>query len=133
MSESFAWPEGAIWLWTGSASASALVAHATDMRATFDHGWQSYRTLDGGWHNRHTGQRAEVVISALTCRDNTALRALFEAQTAVHLHLRSVNSLNESAGQWLWSGVIDALDEIGREGDLTRLVLRYHCHAWSGY
>lgn len=133
MSESFAWPEGAAWLWTGSASASALVAYATETRAALDHGWESYRTLDGNWHTRHTGQRAEVQIGALYCRDNTALQALFEAQTAVHIHLRHLNALNESAGRILWSGVIDHLEEIGREGDLYRLALRYHCHAWSGY
>lgn len=133
MSESFAWPEGAVWLWTGSAAGSALAAYATETRVSVAHGWDSYRTLDGAWHTRHTGQRADVQIGALYCRDNAALLALADAQTAVHLHFRHANPLNETAGRFLWSGVIDALEEIGREGDLYRLALRYHCHAWSAY
>jgi hypothetical protein len=133
MSESFAWPEGTVWLWTGSGSASALVAYATETRITVAHGWDSYRTLDGAWHTHHTGQRADVQIGALYSRDNAAWQALFDAQTAVHLHFRHANALGETAGRFLWSGVIDHLEEIGQEGDLYRLALRGHAHAWSAY
>jgi len=131
MTETFAWPEGAIYIWTGTAG-SALVAYAENIQATFARGWENYQTLTGTYGDRFTGQRVDVSIGALHHPDNAALRTLFDAQTAVHLHLRE-SSILGSAGHFLYSGRIDALSKAGANGGLFTVRLDYHSNVWSAY
>lgn len=131
MSETFAWPEGAIYLWTGTATARAIPAYAQQVQGTFTQGWDNFATLDGTWHNVLTGQRAEITIGALYTVD-TALRALADAQTGVHLHLTH-SALGASAGYLLYSGRFDRMTLAGREGEVFRFSLAYHANEWSAY
>ena len=134
MAETYAWPEGTIYIWTASATASAVVGYAQSVRATLVRGWENYQTLDGGWHNRHTGQRADVQIGALLTRDNSALNAMLDATgVLVHLHLLYDHSAGGSAGRYLWSGQIDTMSDNGSEGQSTTMEMAYHCNIWSAY
>ena len=134
MGETFSWPEGAIYAWTGSATSSALLLYAEEIQGAFQRGWENYQTLDGVYHDRHTGQRVDVRVGTLYCRDNSALRAFFDTTAVtVHLHLKHSNSLSESAGYFLYTGVIDALTLDGRKDDLFRYAMSYHSNVWSAY
>lgn len=134
MAETYVWPEGTLYVWTGTATASAAIAYAQNVRATTVRGWENYQTLDGVWHNRHTGQRCDVSIGALLTRDNSALNAMFD-QTAqlVHMHMIYSHSAGGSAGRLLWSGQIDSLGDNGAENQSTTVEMTYHCNAWSAY
>ena len=108
-----------------------MVAYATDTRVSMVRGYDNFQTLTGTWKNTHTGQRADLSIGALYTLDNTALQRLFDAATAVHIHLS--HSALATAGIWLYSGMIDSIEIAGREGDMYRYLMTYHCNAWSSY
>src|SRR3990167_6331515 len=133
MPEPWAWPEGSVFLWTGTATASAVVAYATDIRAYFQYGVMNYRTLDSAYHDRWTGLRVDLYIGALWTPHYSAIRAMADAQTGAHLHLKHVNPAGGSAGHFLYSGAIDGLDFQGREGDLFRMGAQFHANVWSAY
>ena len=134
MAETYVWPEGTIYLWTGSATSSAVVAYAMNVRATVMRGWDNYQTLDGAWHNRHTGLRADVSIGALLTRDNSALNAMFDTTAApVHLHLMWDHGAGGSAGRIFYSGQLDTLNDNGSDGQSTMMDMMYHANAWTAY
>jgi hypothetical protein len=136
MSESYSWPEGQLWMWTGNAQSSAntVLAYVEDSQVRFDYGWDSYRTLDGTYHNNHTGQRVEIRATRLFTPLVSALLAMADSKTGVHMHFRYQNSANSgSAGHLIYSGRIDRVQVNGREGELYRVALAYHANAWSAY
>jgi hypothetical protein len=132
MAETFVWPEGAIYLWTGTATASAIPAYAEYVQGTFMRGWENYATLDGVWHNVQTGQRADITLGTLYTMDNEVIRAMEGTATAVHMELRQ-SSINGTAGYVLYSGRIDMMALAGREGDTFKFSLSYHANEWSAY
>ena len=132
MAETFAWPEGTMYLWTGSATASAIVAYAESVYGTLAYGVDNFRTLDGAYHNLWTGQRADVYIGAMYTTDMLALRKFADAQTGVFLHLKHSGSQG-SAGYFLYSGAINSVGLAGREGDVYRLTFAYQANVWSAY
>jgi hypothetical protein len=131
MSEAFIFPEGEIHLWTGTATASALVAYARATEAVFTRGWRSTPIIDGTYCDQQTGQRANVNIQALYTYDSTIMR-LDASATAVHVRLNH-SGVNGSAGYVLWSGYIDSLAFAGSEGNPYVYTLAYHANAWSAY
>jgi hypothetical protein len=132
MSEAIAWPEGAIYLYTGTGPVSALVAYAGDVNMTLARTWDNFPTLDDVYHDVQTGRRADVLIGSLYTVKNSALVTLEAAATAVHIHLFQ-SGIWGSAGYHLYSGRIDSVSLVGREGDLFRFQVAYHANEWSGY
>jgi hypothetical protein len=133
MSEAFSWPEGNLYLITGSATASALLGYVKSLQLNPFRGWENYQTLDGTWHNRQTGRRIDVSVSLAHTVDNAILDAVFDAShTAVHLHHVAAYT-GVSAGCIMYSGVIDTLSTNGNEGDLFVRQFTYHCNNWSAY
>ena len=130
--EVFAWPDGNVWLYTGTATASALVAYATETTVREFHGAENWANLNGEYRNTVTGRVVQVTIGALYCADVLPLQVMASAETAVHLHIAHNNGL-ASAGRRLYSGFIDSLEEAGRENDLFRARLTYHANVWSAY
>jgi hypothetical protein len=134
MGEAYAWPEGTIYLWTGTASAAAVAGLAINIRADFDYGVDNYRTLDGVYRNLHTGQRADVQIGGLYTPELSALQAMEAAKTAIHLHLKLYNSAHVgSAGFVLYTGAIDRFGLNGAEGGLFQTTISFHANVWTGY
>jgi len=130
VAEVWAWPEGHLYVVTGTTTAE--IAYAQDVNGSFAWGWEDYRTLDAAYHNLLTGQRGVVMVGALYANDTKVLAAVASAATAVHLHLQhSANGV--SAGLILYTGAIDMLRLDGREGALFRLSLDYHANLWSAY
>lgn len=131
MAETFSWMEGQVYVWTGSATASAVVAYAQDMQGALVRGWDNRARADGSYSNALTGRRADITIHAMFTYDATLLR-INESATAVHVHLKQSNALG-SAGYFLYSGRIDRIDFQGSEGNPYVYGLAYHANVWSAY
>jgi len=134
MGESFVWPEGNVYLWTGSAS-SALVAYAEQTNVRMAYGYYNSRSLDLAYHDTLTGQRVDVTVGSLYCPDASALQRMFDAKTAVHAHFKHAltGGAAGSAGHFLYSGRMDALQVAGQDGNAYRLLMTYHANIWSAY
>jgi hypothetical protein len=133
MGEVYAWPEGALYVWTGTGAASALVTFATDTRADIDYGMDNYRTLDGVYHNQSTGQRIDISIGTLFAPDAAALQTMADAKTAVHFHFKHTNPAGGSAGYLIYSGSIDRVSLFGTERGLAKLNVSCHANGWTSY
>jgi len=131
--EVYAWPEGTIYLYTGTATASALVAYAQNLRASIGRGWDNYRTLTGLYQDALTGLRADVQIGTFYTTDNVTLTRMFESATAVHMHLKHGSTTIGTAGVFLYSGRLDNIEIAGSDGELFRYAVNYHANAWSAY
>lgn len=129
--ETYVWPEGSIYLWTGSATASAVPGYAQNIQLTVNFGWDNFWDITGVAHDTLTGKRAELSIGGLATYD-TALTTMIEARTAIHMHISRV-ALTLSAGHFLYSGRVDTYMLAGREGDAYQYAINYHCNQWSGY
>lgn len=132
MAETFSWPEGTIYLWTG-AGGSATVAYAASLRLSIDYGIENVRNLSGTYRNVSTGRRADVNVGMMYTVDNTWITKIAEAQTAVHMHIKQAVPGQGSAGHYMWSGSIDGWQSQGYDGGLYRTSINYHANEWSAY
>jgi hypothetical protein len=130
MAEVFVWREASAYWWTGTATASAQLAYAENVRVALTRGWDNFQRLAGTWGNNQTGTRADVQIGTLYHVSN--LQALFDSATAVHWHFMHLHALG-SAGIYLYSGRIDTLELVGDQAQPFRHNLTYHANNWSGY
>lgn len=128
--EAFSWPEGSIAFWTGSATASAVVAYAQNSDLSFVWGWENRRTLSGNYYDIPTDTRADLSVGAVFTSDGTLAR-MAQSATAVHVRIAHYNAVNGSAGYALYSGRIDALRYAGSEGAPYTYTLTYHANQWS--
>lgn len=132
MAETFAWPEGDVIMWTGTASA-VVVGYTQQTNAQFTQGWANVGPTIGGSYSDHlTGKRVNVSMTLLYYPGSVA-QAMFEAATAVHMHLRHNNGVGGSAGHYLYSGRIDTMTPAGGERNMYTLALTYHANVWSAY
>jgi hypothetical protein len=132
MAEAYTWPEGSVSLWTGSATASAVVAYAQNTDLMLARGWENRRTLSGNYYDIPVGYRADINIGAVFTSDGT-LQRMFDSATAVHMKFQHTNAPNGSAGLMLYSGRIDALAYRGSENAPYTYTLTYHANQWSAY
>lgn len=131
MGEVFTWNEGQVWVWTGSATASALVSFAQNMQLSLVRGWDNVPSLAGNYRDHITGRRADLLLGALYTHD-AALQRIDAAETAVHVKLLHTG-IHGSAGWLLWSGRIDSITPIGSEGNPYLFQLAYHANRWSAF
>jgi len=129
--EAFSWPEGTLYVWTATATASATIAYIQNSRASMMQGWVNRATLDGNYWDHLTGQRADVQIGAIFSPDLTIQR-IFNSATAVHMRMDQSNALH-SAGYLFYSGRIDSLELVGNEGGNFQFNMTYHANRWSAY
>lgn len=130
MAEAYAWPEGQIAFWTGTATASAVIAYAQNSDLSLAYGWENRRTLSGSYYDLATGQRADLSVGAVYTSDATLYRMVASA-TAVHERIVQYNVVNGSAGFVLYSGRVDAMRFAGTEAAPYTYQLTYHANAWS--
>lgn len=133
MPESFSWPEGNVYIWTGNAtpSTSAVFALAQNSRLPITYGWDNRANASGTYYDHKTGQRADLNIQAVYTV-NTTITKIFLSATAVHMKLIQTNIIG-SAGFFLYSGRIDNLQYIGNERQPFAYTLQAHFNAWSGF
>ena len=128
----FTWPEGTVYLWTGSALKSAI-AFASETDANLVIGYVNQQA-GSAYHNYATGQRVDVTIGALYTNDGTIDR-IFDSRTAVHMKIEQkfLTGLTASAGMLFWSGAIDGVQFRGSDGQSFSYQMRYHANIWSAY
>jgi hypothetical protein len=131
MAEVFGWPEGRVYYWTGTATASGEPGYFEAASFSLTYGYSNYRTMDSAYHDTLTGQRADVTIGSMW--STNALLAIADARTAVHLHFVASGSTNGTAGIYLYSGRIDRLELQGQNNDVYRQSVTYHANVWSAY
>ena len=132
MYEVFSWMEGSVHIWTGSASASAVVAFAQNVQGNPQYGMQSDAAASGRYFMHSTGRRFDLTIGALYTYDATLARMAASARSDVHVKLLHTG-IHGSAGYLLYSGAIDALPFQGNEGAPYSYQLVYHCHSWKPF
>lgn len=131
MSETFSWTEGNIYVWTGTATASAQITYAENNTLTLARGWDNRPTLAGTYNDHLTGMRADLSVGALYAYDNTLAR-MIESATAIHLHLKHSGKVG-SAGYYLYSGYVDSIVYNGAQDAPYRYTFSYHANRWSAY
>ncbi len=133
MPEVFVWSEGQIYLWTGTATASALIGYAQNIQAPLVRGWANDPSLAGNYRDHLTGQRADVLLGALYTPDAT-IQKIEASATAVHMKLvHTLAGDMGSAGVILYSGRIDSLTYAGSENNPYTYTLSYHANRWSAF
>lgn len=132
MSEVFAWPEGALYIWSGSANASgASVAYVNNASIAMQYQWGNEALLDGSYRNHLQGKRGNINVTfAYTMND--AIVTLAEATATVHFKLQH-DGVNGSAGFIAYSGKIDSLNVQGSENGTYAVSMAAHCNLWSAY
>lgn len=130
MSDSFAFAEGELYLWTGTNPSSAI-AFVQDFNGTFTRGIQNIQGVNGNYTDILTGQRVDVSFTP-TFTTDLSLWRMFMSPTAVHMKLNHAHS-GGSAGYILYSGVFESFGLQGREGDVFTSPVRYHANVWSAY
>lgn len=129
--EQYAWPEGSLLVWTGSA-APYTASYVSKIGIRGVRGWANFGpTFGGQYADVLTGQRVDVTIDAAYTYDTT-LQRIFESATAVHMHVWH-NSVNGSAGMLMWSGRVTEWGVAGQEGGLYAITLAYYANTWSAY
>lgn len=132
MPEAYSWIEGQMWLSTGVPFVtSALIALAEQSNATMQFGWVNQVAASGNYTDFTTGQRGNVSWGVVHTFDKTLIK-LAEAKTAVHLKMHH-NTINGSAGVYLWSGRIDSYSIVGQNAGVYRLTMQAHFNSWSAY
>jgi len=133
MTEVYAWPEGNVWVWTGTAG-SAVLAYVEGCTIQMAYGWENQQNLNGVYRDYKTGQRIDVSIQRVYSPGSTALLKWAESATAVHLHFKHLQSgLASANGIYVYSARIDQVQLGGREQDTYREALNMHANVWSAY
>lgn len=129
--EAYSWLEGNIFVYTGTATASATVAYAQNTNLVLQRGWNNRAAIDSTYRDVLTGKRANLSVAAMLSFANTLAR-FHESATAVHVKLL-FSSINGSAGYVLFSGRIDSLTQNGNDGGIYNYTMQYHANSWSAF
>lgn len=132
MPEAFVWPEGQVYIWTGTATASARVAYATDLDTKFKLEFINRRALDGTYYDLPGEERVDVTVGALFTV-STEIYRIFRSATAVHMHILHSAAPMGSAGYFLYSGRLTDVALKGSEGAAFNYSLTYYTNRWSAY
>ena len=133
MAEAFSWMDGLLYIYTGAAapSTSALIAYAQNSRGNFAYGWDNRAAANGTYRDHKTGQRVDLFINAIYTNDTTITK-ITESATAVHFKLMQSHAIG-SAGYFLYSGRIDAIQYQGSDKNPFVYSLNAHFNAWSAF
>ena len=131
MSEAFVWKEGALYVWTGSATASALIGDAQNSQDIRQRGWLDHQTVSGEYAEHLTGRRIAFSFQRVYAPD-AGLLAMLESETAVHLHFKQ-SHIKSSAGLYVWTAYIDTISDVGSDGNPFVVAVNGHGHRWSAY
>lgn len=132
MPEVYGWPEGSLWVWTGSHTASGNpVAFVSDSNVRPTYQWQSDPTVSGSYRIHLGGVRFDANFNALFAHD-TRLKILYAGTANTHIKFQQ-SGIHGTAGWIAYSGRINQLSEAGGEGRLYTYSLGYFSHIWSAY
>ncbi len=132
MAEIFTFNEGRILVWTGTATASALLAFVENANAYGMYGWSPRQSLDGVYDNHLTGKAINGTVSYLYGANGT-FQKMVESATAIHLQFDQVNVPNGSAGLLVWSAVVESFGLVASRMNPYTYSFNFRGHNWSGY
>ena len=133
MNEVFAWPEGDLYLYTGSHTASgSVIAYVRNINVGINVAWQSDPAVDGTYRAHYTDQRADYSFSVDWAYGET-LYTLFNAQTAVHLKMQANMATIGSAGLFIYSGVMPSFNYAGADLGVFNQTVNGFGHSWSAF
>lgn len=130
--EVYSWMEGRVLVWTGTATASALVGYMQNMQAIGVYGWEDRQTVAGVYSQHQTGQLMSIAFQYFYGLDAT-LAKMIQSATAMHLKIDHSSPANGSGGLFLWSAVVDSFALVGAEGSPYTWSINLHGHEWSHY
>lgn len=130
--EVFTWREGRVLVWTGTATASAIVAFMENMNAAGQYGWETHQSLAGVYAQHETGRIMNVSFQYLYGTDATLMKMIHSA-TAMHWKIDHSSLANGSGGLLLHSAVVDSFALAGSKGQPFTFSVNLHGHVWSHY
>lgn len=129
--EALAWPEGNIWAWTGSATASAIVVYAQMMQITPTIGFANRQTMGGSYSNHETGRMVQYQVG-MAASQHWTLFEMYSSGNEAHLHFTH-SGVNGTAGLYLWSGRIQSMSLLGQENGAYQWTMAGYANEWSSY
>lgn len=132
MPEVFGWTEGRVHIWTGTATASALIAFMQNMNVNLMHGWDDRQSVEGRYAQHLTGKVATLSFQHLYGTDATLMKVI-ESATALHVKIDHSSLINGSGGLILYSAVVDSFTLMGSEANPYSWAITLHGHEWSRY
>jgi hypothetical protein len=132
MAEAFGWPEGQVYIATGTFAASAVVAYCENLGITLHKPTLNRVHADGTYRDHLTGNRADITIGAMWTYDMTIAK-IFESATATHMKIINIAGGLGSAGYILYSGRITTFAPNGSNGNPFQYTLNYHANVWSAF
>lgn len=132
MAEIYAWPEGALYIWSGAANASGTpAAYVNNATLAVQWQWSNDPRLDGSYRDHLQGKRGNL-NATLAYTIGMGLVELAHATATVHFKLQH-DGVDGSAGFIGYSGRIDSLNLNGSEGGTYGLSIAAHVNEWSAY
>lgn len=134
MPEIYTWNEGRVFVWSGSATASAAIAYMENMQAMGNYGWKMRQSVEGVYDGHLTGLIMNVSFQYLYGADATLMQ-MVQSATGGGLHFKIDHSavVNGSAGLYIWSSYIDSFALVGNTMNPYSWSINLHSHSWSAY
>lgn len=133
MSELFSWPEGDLYVYTGSHTASGSpIAYVTNINVNASRAWQTDPAVDGTYHGHIVARRVDYSFQVGWLFGET-LAILHAAETALHVKLQANMPTIGSAGLLVYSGYMPDLSWNGNEGGVFNHGVNGFGHAWSAF
>jgi len=129
--EALSWREGVVYIWTGTATASALAAYVQNVNIMPSIGYLNRQTMGGTYTNHETGRYVQFQVGLMASQHWTLFQ-MFSSGNEVNMHFAH-SSVNGSAGIYLYSGRIDTMPLQGQEGAIFQWAINGHANVWSSY
>jgi len=108
MAEVWAWPEASVYLYTGTATASALVAYAQNTRVSLVRGWDNYRTLTGLYQDALTALAPVGTRTAILVEGESRRGSQVQGRDPWHRVVNAVGAGHAQPGDLLAVEIVEA-------------------------
>lgn len=135
MAEVYSWAEGSVYVWTGGASTSALIAYARNVTVTKQITYQHYKPPHSTTFVNYPIASGVTLTIGQMYTDST-LQLMFNSATGggYHVHVKNVvGGITQSGGIFLYSGNLNTNDIGTTEGAISTLAVNGIFPSWSDY
>lgn len=132
MSETYAFPEGLLHVWTGLANASgAGQLYVQNINLSMQMGWQVNQSLLSTYRRHLTGRAANLNVGAAFAL-SAYLPALLLSATAVHFKI-TTQHFGGSAGFIFYSGALNNVSLVGAENGVFTYQVGAESNIWTAF
>lgn len=133
MSEAFSHREGALYLWTGVATASGSpIAFVNNVNLSFQYTWQNQLSIGTGRYEWVNDRRVDVMFGTLWAKGDTIQQIADATGSVVHMKVEA-SGVNGSGGWIVYSGQIDSVQVMSQRAGVDSMNVMAHGFAWTGY